>query len=257
MALEQQNEEVKSPGGSHAAPRKPRRTRIRRPLSTRVVPALAMLFIGGMAIATSLPAAAVGPGSQLGAANLSHAQDLGEQSLLVGDMTAASLARDGYSVLRAPAPALTASVGGYNCSVDAPAETSRTTWPYDHPVKIGDGFGPRAEGFHKGVDMLAGAGTPVQSIADGAVFATGDGGTGGVFVGISHTIGGQRICSMYMHFVEGSLAVSVGQIVTAGQFLGLTGRTGNATVEHTHFELYYSDNVRFDPLPWLNAHASY
>lgn len=214
-----------------------------------------MLFIGTMAVATSLPAAAFGPGSQLGAANRSHTQVLGEQSLFVGDVPAASLSRDEYSVLKAPAR--TASVGGYNCTVDAPAESTRVTWPYDHPVKIGDGFGPRAEGFHKGVDMLAGADTPVQSIADGVVFATGDGGTGGVFVDISHTVGGQRICSMYMHFVEGSLRVSVGQIVTAGQVIGITGRTGNATVEHTHFELYYADNARFDPIPWLNAHASY
>jgi hypothetical protein len=28
-------------------------------------------------------------------------------------------------------------------------------------------------------------------------------------------------------------------------------------VEHTHFEMYYADNVRFDPIPWLNTHASY
>ncbi len=216
-----------------------------------------MVFIGGMAVATSLPAAAFGPGSQLGAADLSHAQDLGEQSIFVGDMPAAALSRDGYSVLKAPVPILTASVGGYNCTVDAPAESTRVTWPYSGPVKIGDGFGPRAGGFHKGVDMLAGANAPVQSIADGVVFATGDGGTGGVFVGISHTVGGQRLCSMYMHFVEGSLAVAVGQVVTAGQFIGLTGRTGNATVEHTHFELYYADNARFDPIPWLNTHASY
>lgn len=121
---------------------------------------------------------------------------------------------------------------------------------------MSDGFGPRAEGFHKGVDMLNGPGVPVHAIADGVVIAaSGNGGTGGVYTSIAHKVGGQAVCSMYMHFQDGTLTVEVGSIVTAGQVIGLTGRTGNATTEHTHFELYGADGVRYDPMPFLAEHG--
>ena len=54
-----------------------------------------------------------------------------------------------------------------------------------------------------------------------------------------------------------SVTVTVGQEVTAGTVIGLTGDTGNATVEHCHFELFFADGVRFDPIPYLEANASY
>nr|WP_276510915.1 M23 family metallopeptidase [Herbiconiux flava] len=122
---------------------------------------------------------------------------------------------------------------------------------------MSDPFGPRAEGFHKGVDMLNGPGVPVHAIADGVVIAaSGNGGTGGVYLSIAHKVAGVAVCSMYMHFQDSSLTVGVGDTVAAGQVIGLTGRTGNATTEHCHFELYGADGVRYDPMPFLAEHGA-
>nr|WP_228509157.1 M23 family metallopeptidase [Herbiconiux sp. VKM Ac-1786] len=122
---------------------------------------------------------------------------------------------------------------------------------------MSDLFGPRAEGFHKGVDMLNDPGVPVHAIADGVVIAaSGNGGTGGVYLSIAHKVAGVAVCSMYMHFQDSSLTVGVGDTVAAGQVIGLTGRTGNATTEHCHFELYGADGVRYDPMPFLTEHGA-
>ncbi len=54
-----------------------------------------------------------------------------------------------------------------------------------------------------------------------------------------------------------SIGVSVGQSVTPGQQIGLSGATGNATGPHLHFEArtgpdYGSD---IDPIAYLRAHG--
>lgn len=224
-----------------------------------------MVFVGAVAIATSMPASAFGPTTGFGTSPADNGQGTAEQSLAFDGTASANVTRDDYVVV-SPTPTPTPTVvpiapgqssGGFACSASAPAETTRITWPYDHPVRQSDGFGPRAEGFHKGVDMLGGDGTPIQSIADGVVYGAGSNGSAGNYVAVAHLVGGTPVCSMYMHFQDGSTAVSVGQVVTAGTVLGLTGRTGNASVEHLHFEMYGLDNVRFDPIPWLSANASY
>ncbi|KQO08641.1 hypothetical protein ASF06_10825 [Agreia sp. Leaf244] len=247
---------------------RPQRTR--RNLASRFLPPAALLFVGALAVATSLPAAAFGPGSSFGMTGATGGPQTADQSLSVDASAAdASVLRDGYTVntptptptptpvAKAVAASTGGSPGGWGCQRDAPAETTRLTWPYDHPVKIGDGFGPRAEGMHDGIDMLAGDGTPIQAIGDGIVTASGYNGSAGNYVAIATMIGGQRLCSMYMHFQDGSVTVTVGQEVTAGTVIGLTGDTGNATVEHCHFELFFADGVRFDPIPYLEANASY
>ena len=245
--------------------------RSRRGFGSHILPPLTLLFVGALAVATSLPAAAFGPGSTFGTVGQSGDAQLGEQLLSVdASATDASVLRDGYTV-KTPTPTPTptpvakpatsgstgGSPGGWGCNKDAPAETTKLLWPNDHPVKIGDGFGPRAEGMHDGIDLLAGNGTPVQAIGDGIVTASGYNGSAGNYVAVATMVGGQRLCSMYMHFQDGSVTVSVGQVLTAGTVLGLTGDTGNATVEHCHFELFWSDGVRFDPVPYLTANATY
>lgn len=226
--------------------------------------------MGALAVATSLPAAAFGPGSTFGTTGRSGVAQGTQQNLSVdASATDASVLRDGYTVktptptpvpvvVTKPAAASTGgSPGGWGCQKDAPTETTKLLWPYDHPVKIGDGFGPRAEGMHDGIDLLAGNGTPVQAIGDGIVTASGYNGSAGNYVAIASMVGGQRLCSMYMHFQDGSVTVTVGQLLTAGTVIGLTGDTGNASVEHCHFELFWADGVRFDPAAFLTANATY
>lgn len=232
-----------------------------------VLGVIAMTFVVGVAVATSVPAASLAvPGSF---DNVEIDAFAGEaQSFDAGDAAGASVARDGYVVhtptptpTPTPKPAASTSEGGYGgaqcqAGADAVAESLAFSPVYPDGNRMSDLFGPRAEGFHKGIDMLNGPGVPVHSIADGVVIASsGNGGTGGVYASIAHKVAGQAVCSMYMHFQDGSLTVGVGSIVTAGQVIGLTGRTGNATTEHTHFELYGADGVRYDPIPFMTEHG--
>lgn len=55
----------------------------------------------------------------------------------------------------------------------------------------------------------------------------------------------------YAHMIWGSICVSAGQRVEAGQTLGLVGNTGNSSGPHLHFELTYR-GVLQNPLPYIS-----
>ncbi len=226
---------------------------------------VAMTFVVGVAIATSVPAASLATAGSFEAVQADAVAGSAQSFDSAAEAAGAAVSRDGY-VIHTPTPTPTptpkpvaTSQGGYGggqcqAGADAAAESTAFSWVYPGGYRQSDGFGPRAEGFHKGVDMLNGEGVPVQAIADGIVIAaSGDGGTGGVYISLAHKVGGVPVCSM--HFLDGSLMAGVGDTVAAGQVIGLTGRTGNATTEHTHFELYGADGVRYDPIPFLVEHA--
>ncbi|MFE2166662.1 peptidoglycan DD-metalloendopeptidase family protein [Streptomyces sp. NPDC059447] len=107
-----------------------------------------------------------------------------------------------------------------------------------------------SSGYHTGVDFIASSGTTVRAVGAGTVVSAGWGGAYGNEVVIRHADGNY---SQYGHL--SSLSVSVGQSVTAGQTIGLSGSTGNSTGPHLHFEIrtgpsYGSD---IDPLAYLRA----
>jgi Peptidase family M23 len=52
-----------------------------------------------------------------------------------------------------------------------------------------------------------------------------------------------NVWAFYAHLQPGSIAVQVGDQVTAGQLLGLLGNTGNSTAPHLHFQLSDGPNV--------------
>ena len=64
------------------------------------------------------------------------------------------------------------------------------------------------------------------------------------FVEITHADGSRAI---YGHLKNGSVAVSRGQTVTAGQQLGVVGSSGRSTRPHLHFEFRSADNRVLDP----------
>ncbi|GHG14013.1 M23 family metallopeptidase [Streptomyces albogriseolus] len=109
-----------------------------------------------------------------------------------------------------------------------------------------------SSGSHTGIDFHAASGTPVQSVGVGTVVEAGWGGAYGNQVVIKMHDG---TYTQYAHL--SSIAVSVGQEVTAGQQIGLAGATGNVTGAHLHFEArmsaeYGSD---LDPVAYLRSHG--
>ncbi|MEU1851001.1 M23 family metallopeptidase [Streptomyces sp. NPDC019990] len=109
-----------------------------------------------------------------------------------------------------------------------------------------------SSGSHTGVDFHAATGTPVHAVGMGTVVEAGWGGSYGNQVVIKMNDG---TYTQYGHL--SSISVSVGQQVTPGQQIGLSGATGNVTGAHLHFEArtspeYGSD---IDPVAYLRSHG--
>ncbi|WP_411090094.1 peptidoglycan DD-metalloendopeptidase family protein [Streptomyces sp. 061-3] len=109
-----------------------------------------------------------------------------------------------------------------------------------------------SSGSHTGIDFPVATGTSVKAITSGTVVTAGWGGAYGNEVVIKHADGHY---SQYGHL--SALSVSVGRTVSAGQQIGLSGATGNATGPHLHFEVrtgpaYGSD---IDPVAFLASHG--
>jgi murein DD-endopeptidase MepM/ murein hydrolase activator NlpD len=105
------------------------------------------------------------------------------------------------------------------------------SWPLDVPAT--DGFGPRGDRFHTGLDFPAPTGLPVAAAAAGVVTyaAWHDGGWGNL-VAIRH---GSGVRTLYAHL--STVAVRVGQRVAAGAVVGAVGATGRSFGSHLHFEV--------------------
>ena len=96
-----------------------------------------------------------------------------------------------------------------------------------------DGFGPRGDGFHTGVDFTAGYGAPVVAARSGRVVSAGyDAGGYGNLVAISH---GRGVTSWYAHLNR--IRTSRGAYVGQGARIGDVGSTGFSTGPHLHFEV--------------------
>ncbi|MGQ4387082.1 M23 family metallopeptidase [Streptomyces sp. SAS_270] len=109
-----------------------------------------------------------------------------------------------------------------------------------------------SSGSHTGVDFHAASGTSVHAVGSGTVVEAGWGGAYGNNVVIKMNDG---TYTQYGHL--SSIGVSVGQTVTPGAQIGLSGSTGNTTGPHLHFEArttpeYGSD---IDPVAYLRSHG--
>ncbi|MEW2301782.1 M23 family metallopeptidase [Streptomyces sp. NPDC006655] len=109
-----------------------------------------------------------------------------------------------------------------------------------------------SSGSHTGIDFHAAAGTVVHAVGTGTVVSTGWGGAYGNQIVIKMADG---MYTQYGHL--SSIGVSVGQQVTPGQQIGLSGSTGNTTGPHLHFEARttaeYGSDV--DPVAYLRKHG--
>src|SRR5688500_7070788 len=121
--------------------------------------------------------------------------------------------------------------------------------------RIADTFGaPRGrDRSHAGVDIFAARGTPVRSTTLGVVVAVREGGLGGRQVWV---VGPARQRHYYAHLDDWAPGLDVGDVILAGDALGVVGDTGNArgTPPHLRYGVYGA-NGAIDPLPLLRAGA--
>ncbi len=127
--------------------------------------------------------------------------------------------------------------------------------PVDGPITTYFGQGRSINGgpvgaFHTGVDLANDAGTPVQLAAPGRVAWIGDMPIRGTSVIVDH---GGGVKTGYHHL--SAISVDVGQVLVAGQMVGLVGMTGLSTGPHLHWELtLWGTNV--DAMTWLGTSFS-
>ncbi len=134
-------------------------------------------------------------------------------------------------------------------------------WPFPVGVPISAAYGSQTylskfSSPHRGVDLTPGTGAEIHVIAGGTVrIATQAGGDYGVTVVVDHVIDGQLVTTRYAHMQYGSLRVSAGDKVEAGDVLGRVGSTGKATGPHLHFEVLLGGTVHTDPIAWMEQHT--
>lgn len=98
--------------------------------------------------------------------------------------------------------------------------------------------------YHRGLDLLSPAATPVVATAAGKVLVSHMWRLHGGTIGIDH---GQGVTSHYLHLSK--LAAKEGQMVKKGEIVGYVGATGFATGPHLHWGLYIH-GVPTDPRAW-------
>lgn len=142
-----------------------------------------------------------------------------------------------------------------------PVPTAGPTWTdksYPYGSTRGGALRP-----HHGVEFVVPSGTPVLAVAPGTVRVAGDDsqtafGPQTAFYGNLVVLelagtGEMPIFALYGHLSE--VAVSVGQVVAAGEMLGLSGASGVADGPHVHLEVRVGQNsydATRNPLLWLS-----
>lgn len=113
-------------------------------------------------------------------------------------------------------------------------------WAYPLPAaKVISPFGGKRN--HSGVDLKTKPNDNIVACFDGVVTRSGVYSGYGNCIEIKHANG---IRTLYGH--QSKNLVKVGDKVKAGQVIGLVGRTGRATTEHLHFEIFCGER-RYDP----------
>ena len=112
-------------------------------------------------------------------------------------------------------------------------------------VKVSSSYGLRQlkngeRGFHRGIDIGIGEGTPIHAVADGEVYFAGWNGGYGNVVYLKHYVEENNtkdyVLTIYAHMVDQPPVIE-GQQVKAGDVIGFVGDTGHSFGDHLHFEI--------------------
>lgn len=123
----------------------------------------------------------------------------------------------------------------------SPRGTKIFQWPYDD-YYISQGYGNTAYARrgayggapHNGIDIVAGYGTSIRPVANGAILASGFNNGFGNWVAVRHE---RNLVTVYAHMRSPSGLVN-GTPVTTDSIIGYEGTTGNSTGSHLHLSLY-------------------
>jgi hypothetical protein len=130
--------------------------------------------------------------------------------------------------------------------VGSPFDHDMPLWPQHNNGILRAFWGEDVSGIdgHNGYDWILPTGTPLRAVAPGQVLFAGtetpffcpllNSTVAGLWVVLEHLLpGGETVRTQYGHFSQ--LSVTTGQMVTAGQVIGLSGSTGCSTAPHLHF----------------------
>jgi len=139
--------------------------------------------------------------------------------------------------------------GALNNFRDVPVTDISLAAPVDGPRSSSFGkrrfFNDQPRAPHKGMDISANQGVPIEAPLDGVVTATGEYFFNGNTVIIDH---GQGYVTMYCHLSE--ISAAEGQVVATGETIGAVGATGRVTGPHLHFGTYLNGTA-VDPAIFL------
>lgn len=107
---------------------------------------------------------------------------------------------------------------------------------FAHPFKgrVTSNFGERGSRYHYGIDIKLYKGDPIKSAFEGLVRISQYSRTYGNVVVVRHPNG---LETLYAHL--SARKVKPGDLVEAGEIIGLGGNTGRSTGSHLHFECRY------------------
>jgi murein DD-endopeptidase MepM/ murein hydrolase activator NlpD len=109
-----------------------------------------------------------------------------------------------------------------------------------------------SKGYHTGVDFAVKTGTPILAVADGKIANSNWGKSYGTQ--LVQDLGDGSFC-IYAHL--SSASKKIGDTVTKGEVIGLSGNTGNSSGPHLHFErrnnIRWSAGQDLDPATILGA----
>jgi murein DD-endopeptidase MepM/ murein hydrolase activator NlpD len=144
-----------------------------------------------------------------------------------------------------------------------PVLASNGVFPVSGPYDFGGSgsrFGAGRHGHsHQGQDIAAADGTPVLAPKAGTVHWRAYQASGAGYYLVLDA-DGEDYMYVFMHLRQGSLLVSKGDRVAAGQQIGQVGNTGVSYGPHLHFEIWdgvwYGGGKPIDPLPILQSWAA-
>lgn len=160
---------------------------------------------------------------------------------------------------------------GNESTSESPNQSSSGDWFWPLPkdksslhvdgTRCGRYAEPRDYGPHEGLDIAAVDGTPVYATKSGKVTRVVNGVTGfssvqsaGNYIVIDH---GDGMWSRYLHLINNSNKVNVGDEVDGGQHIGDADNTGHSFGSHLHFEILSGGErgTPHNPLYYLKQEA--